>query len=137
MKADIAWCNARHIEYVPCIYPGFSWYNLGKAEVGGILPSTRSQVTERAFLLEPIQHRVQRRRKIYVMFDCVTKVPIFVSPTVCRRALCISYQGVPSDHTIGRAGRKLLRRDPTVRISATADVKWIKMRNPAMNVPVQ
>jgi len=22
------WCKANHIEYAPCVYPGFSWHNL-------------------------------------------------------------------------------------------------------------
>ena len=26
--ADMQWCKANHIEYAPCVYPGFSWHNL-------------------------------------------------------------------------------------------------------------
>lgn len=27
---DIAWCKENNIGYVPCVTPGFSWYNLSR-----------------------------------------------------------------------------------------------------------
>jgi hypothetical protein len=29
---DIKWCRENNIEYVPCVYPGFSWHNLSRRE---------------------------------------------------------------------------------------------------------
>ena len=29
---DISWCRANKIDYTPCVYPGFSWYNLSRLE---------------------------------------------------------------------------------------------------------
>jgi len=29
---DIQWCNDHKIDYVPCVYPGFSWHNLSRFE---------------------------------------------------------------------------------------------------------
>lgn len=34
IKADVAWCDAHHVEYAPCVYPGFSWHNLSREETG-------------------------------------------------------------------------------------------------------
>jgi len=31
LKPDIAWCTERKIDYLPVIFPGFSWQNLSKA----------------------------------------------------------------------------------------------------------
>jgi hypothetical protein len=28
MIEDMKWCRTNHIDYVPCVYPGFSWHNL-------------------------------------------------------------------------------------------------------------
>src|SRR5260221_5397913 len=28
VKVDMAWCAARHVDYAPCVSPGFSWYNM-------------------------------------------------------------------------------------------------------------
>ena len=38
VKADLAWCAERHLDYAPCVYPGFSWYNLSRQEFGGRHP---------------------------------------------------------------------------------------------------
>jgi len=35
---DIAWCAERGVDYAPCVYPGFSWYNLGRHDFGGRHP---------------------------------------------------------------------------------------------------
>ena len=29
---DETWCSANHVEYVPCVCPGFSWHNLSRYE---------------------------------------------------------------------------------------------------------
>jgi hypothetical protein len=29
---DMKWCRENHVEYVPCVYPGFSWHNLSRYE---------------------------------------------------------------------------------------------------------
>lgn len=29
---DMKWCRDNHIDYVPCVYPGFSWHNLSRYE---------------------------------------------------------------------------------------------------------
>ncbi|AYL99258.1 xylosidase [Mucilaginibacter celer] len=29
---DIKWCRDNHLDYVPCVYPGFSWHNLSRYE---------------------------------------------------------------------------------------------------------
>ena len=41
VKADLAWCTARHVDYVPCVSPGFSWYNMhqhGRGENAMLYP---------------------------------------------------------------------------------------------------
>ncbi len=32
IKADLAWCADHGLDYVPCVYPGFSWHNLSRFE---------------------------------------------------------------------------------------------------------
>jgi hypothetical protein len=115
VKADIAWCNARHIEYVPCIYPGFSWYNLGKAEFGGIPPLDQIPRQNGHFFWNQFSTAYNAGAKMFyvAMFDemdegtaifkCASQPP--------AGARFVSYQGVPSDQYLWLAGQagKLLR----------------------------
>lgn len=32
LLADMEWCRENHVDYVPCVYPGFSWHNLSRYE---------------------------------------------------------------------------------------------------------
>lgn len=38
VAADLAWCKARGLDYAPCVYPGFSWYNLTRGKENGPRP---------------------------------------------------------------------------------------------------
>ena len=115
VKADIAWCTARHLDYAPCIYPGFSWYNLGKIEFKGGPPLNQIPRQQGRFYWSQIAGAVQSGGKMFyvAMFDemdegtaifkCSNHPPAGVS-------LC-NYEGLPTDHYLwltGQAG-KLLR----------------------------
>jgi hypothetical protein len=115
VKADIDWCNARHLEYAPCIYPGFSWHNLSQIEFGGIHPTDQIPRQKGKFYWDQISAAYQAGAKMYyvAMFDemdegtaifkCTSQPPL--------DAPFVSYEGLPSDHYLwltGEAG-KLLR----------------------------
>ena len=114
VKADLAWCQARHLDYAPCVTPGFSWYNLGKLEFHGLPPLNQIPRQKGAFLWSQISGAVQSGAKmIYVaMFDemdegtaifkCSNNLP--VGPALC------TYEGLPTDHYLwltGQAGKML------------------------------
>lgn len=114
VKADLAWCNDRHVDYVPCIYPGFSWYNLGKDEFNGLPPLNQIPRQKGGFYWSQISEAMQAGTKmLYVaMFDemdegtaifkCTNELPI--GPKLC------DYEGLPSDHYLwltGEAGKML------------------------------
>jgi hypothetical protein len=114
VKADIAWCNERHLDYVPCIYPGFSWHNLGKVEFGGGPILNQIPRQKGAFYWSLASSAMKSGAKmLYVaMFDemdegtaifkCTNTLP--VGPQLC------DYEGLPSDHYLwltGEAGKML------------------------------
>ena len=115
VQADLRWCQQRHLAYVPCVYPGFSWHNLSNVETHG--PAKLNQIPrlQGTFYWDQIIACVQAGSKmLYVaMFDemdegtaifkCANKLP--VGPELC------DYEGLPTDHYLwltGEAG-KLLR----------------------------
>ena len=114
VKADLAWCRERRVDYAPCVCPGFSWYNLGKVEFGGLPPLNQIPRQKGAFYWSQIAGAIQSGAKmVYVaMFDemdegtaifkCSNHPP--VGPQLC------DYEGLPSDHYLwltGQAGRML------------------------------
>jgi len=117
VKADIAWCAERHVDYVPCVYPGFSWYNMhghGQGDNSMIYPLNQTPREKGRFYWQLISEAVDAKAKmLYVaMFDemdegtaifkCSNHPPAGVK-------LC-DYEGVPTDHYLwltGEAGKML------------------------------
>lgn len=114
IKADIAWCARRHLEYVPCVYPGFSWYNLGRREFGGGPPLNQIPRQKGQFYWDQISTAQEAgARMIYVaMFDEMDEgTAIFKCtnqpPVGCK---LLDMEGMPSDHYLwltGKAGQML------------------------------
>ncbi|MEI9960309.1 MAG: hypothetical protein WDM76_04010 [Limisphaerales bacterium] len=115
VKADLAWCDARHLEYAPCIYPGFSWYNLSKTEFGDGRPLDQIPREKGKFywdLAMPLYRRAQK---------CFTS-PCLMKWTKARRFSNVptrfpsarnfaTTKGLPSDHYLWLTGQigKMLR----------------------------
>jgi hypothetical protein len=113
VAADQAWCAARKLDYVPCVYPGFSWYNLSHGrDPHDAIPRLKGR-----FYWGLMTTAIESGAKmIYVaMFDeideataifkCTSKPPTGQPP-----AKFVTYEDLPSDHYLwltGQAGRIL------------------------------
>jgi len=114
VKADQTWCNERKLDYVPCVYPGFSWYNLGKTEFHGGPPLNQIPRQKGAFYWSLVDGAIRSGAKmLYVaMFDEMDEgTAIFkCSNTPPVDANVGNYEGMPSDHYLwltGEAGKTL------------------------------
>jgi hypothetical protein len=125
LTGDLAWCRQRHIDYLPVVFPGFSWHNLK----GGPLNQIPRQRGE--FLWSQLYGAKRAGASIlYVaMFDemdegtaffkCSNDVPMGQSSKF------ITYDGLPSDFYLKLvgAGTKMLRSEiplsPTIPGSVT------------------
>jgi hypothetical protein len=117
VKADMAWCAQRHVDYVPCVYPGFSWYNMhhhGAGDNAMIYPLNQIPREKGRFYWSLISGAIDAKAKmLYVaMFDemdegtaifkCSNNPPSGVE-------LC-NYEGLPTDYYLwltGEAGKML------------------------------
>ena len=113
VAADQAWCAARKLDYAPCVYPGFSWYNLSKGrDPFDAIPRLKGR-----FYWGLMTTAIESGAKmIYVaMFDemdeataifkCANKPPADQPP-----AKFLTCDDLPSDHYLwltGQAGRIL------------------------------
>lgn len=125
-RPDILWCEDHELDYMPVVFPGFSWHNLKGAELGAI-PRLKGQ-----FLWSQV---VAAKRAgcnmLYVaMFDEVDEgTAIFKctnQPPTGNGGKFLSYDGLPSDHYLrltGMAGR-ILRGElsPSDEVPMVSDV---------------
>jgi hypothetical protein len=117
VKADIAWCAERKVDYVPCVYPGFSWHNLSKLEFGGVHPLNQIPRQKGKFYWDQISTAIDSQAKmLYVaMFDEVDEATAIFKCTnhPPAGAALTDYEGMPSDHYLWLTGQggKMLRKE--------------------------
>jgi len=117
VKGDLAWCAEHHVDYVPCVYPGFSWYNMhdhGRGDNNLLYPLNQIPRQKGRFYWNLASAAIDAKAKmLYVaMFDemdegtaifkCSNHPPAGVK-------LC-DYEGLPTDHYLwltGEAGKML------------------------------
>lgn len=111
IQPDIAWCTENKLDYLPVVFPGFSWFNLHGGPLNQI-PRRKGEFLWSQF----IAAKKAGATMIYVaMFDevdegtaifkCTNDVP------VSNESKFVGYEGLPSDFylRLTGAGGKLLR----------------------------
>lgn len=119
---DMKWCKDHHIDYVPCVFPGFSWHNLSTYEFpDDIKPIASIPRQGGKFYWQQISTALQSgAQMLYVaMFDEVNEgTAIFKctdKPPVSTAAKFIDMDGKPGDHYLwltGEAGMMLRNEKP-------------------------
>ena len=111
VAADLAWCKTRRLDYAPCVYPGFSWYNLTRGKPGAARPLDQIPREGGRFYWDLIRAATEAgSQMLYVaMFDeidegtaifkCTNVLPITPAP-----AALLSYQEVPTDRYLRLTG---------------------------------
>ena len=113
IKPDIAWCSERKLDYLPVVFPGFSWHNMYGTSTA--IPRLHGE-----FLWA--QFREDKRagaRMIYVaMFDVVDEGTAIFKCTndVPTESPFVTYEGLPSDYYLRLTGEgaKMLRGEVPV-----------------------
>jgi hypothetical protein len=120
---DMEWCQERNVDYVPLVYPGFSWHNLSKSNPGlarhtayGAIPRVGGK-----FYWDLISNAINAGAEmLYVaMYDEVDEgtaiIKILDSPPNSEDVEFVGNDGVPSDHYLfltGQAGQMLRKEIP-------------------------
>ncbi len=122
MLADVKWCKDNGVDYVPCVYPGFSWHNLSRFEFPDDIKPVGSIPRQGGrFYWQQISTAINAgATMLYVaMFDEVNEgTAIFKgsdNPPVSNIAKFINMDGVPSDHYLwltGEASKMLKKEKP-------------------------
>jgi hypothetical protein len=122
---DMKWCSENNIDYVPSVYPGFSWHNLSRSEFPDDVKPVGSIPRQggRFFWQQISTALVSGVDMLYVaMFDEVNEgTAIFKctdNPPVSNIAKFIDMDGKPSDHYLWLTGEaaKMLRKEKPLSI---------------------
>jgi hypothetical protein len=110
---DIQWCKEHNKDYMPVLFPGFSWYNLQGEKFDHI------KRQKGKFLWKQYHTAVKcGAEMIYqAMFDEVDEATAIFkctnNPPVGGESRFLTYEGLPSDHYLWLVGQggKMLRRE--------------------------
>jgi hypothetical protein len=127
LKPDIAWCRAAGLDYLPVIFPGFSWHN----QKGGVLGATPRLKGDFLWSQFVAAKRAGSDMIYVAMFDevdegtaifkCTDKLPV-------GSTQFLTYEGLPSDYYLrltGNGGR-LLRGELPLTDTKPADTSLKK-----------
>ncbi len=104
-KPDIAWCDEHSLDYLPVVFPGFSWHNMNPNSPLNQIPRLKGEFLWSQF----VTAKAVGAEMIYVaMFDevdegtaifkCTSELP--QGPTSF-----VDWEGLPSDHYLWLTGR--------------------------------
>jgi len=113
--ADMAWCRARGLEYMPVVFPGFSWHNMKPESPLGMIPRRGGEflwaqyaAATKAGATMIYQAMFDEVDEGTAIFKCTNDPPVGASKF-------LAYEGLPSDHylrLVGLAARMLRSRTP-------------------------
>jgi hypothetical protein len=115
--ADIEWCAKQSLDFLPVVFPGFSWHNMKPEDPLDAIPRLKGEFLWSQF----VAAKKAGASMIYVaMFDevdegtaifkCTNNPPVGANPF-------LTYEGLPSDHYLWLTGEggKLLREESPMR----------------------
>jgi hypothetical protein len=125
LKPDIAWCAERKLDFLPVVFPGFSWFNMLGKQFDAI-PRQKGEFLWSQF----VAAKRAGAQMIYVaMFDEVDEGTAIFKCTndapVGEPAKFLTYEGLPNDFylRLTGAGAKLLRDELPMTDAIPASVK--------------
>lgn len=120
--ADMKWCKEHQVEYIPCVYPGFSWHNLSSYEFpDDVKPFGSIPRNKGSFYWDQISTllNIGVQRLYVAMFDEVNEgTAIFKvtdQPPQGEKTRFLGLEGMPSDHYLwltGLAGQMIKNERP-------------------------
>lgn len=110
---DLEWCKANGLDYVPVLFPGFSWHNMKPESPSNQIPRNKGK-----FYWNQISKSIELGCEMfyYAMFDEMDEgtaiFKIADNPPV-GESVFVGNEGLPSDHYLWLAGLggKMLRKE--------------------------
>ena len=112
-KPDLEWCQKNGKDYLPVVFPGFSWHNMNPESPLGQIPRLGGRLLWKQFTE---LHRVGATMVYQAMFDEVDEATAIFKCTnnpPVGKSHFLTYEGLPSDHYLWLVGQgtRLIRRE--------------------------
>ncbi|HEX4130100.1 MAG TPA: glycoside hydrolase family 71/99-like protein [Pirellulales bacterium] len=116
-QPDIAWCREHGKDYVPVVFPGFSWHNLKPESPSKQIPRLKGEFLWRQYAE---LRRAGATMAYLAMFDEIDEgTAIFkcTNDPPTGTSTFITYEGLPSDHYLWMVGEaaKMIRGETSLR----------------------
>ncbi len=127
LVADAAWCRERKVDYMPVVFPGFSWHNMYGAPLNQI-PRLRGQFlwsqfcsVKRAGISIAYVAMFDEIDEGTAIFKCSNTVP------VGRDSQFVTFEGLPSDFYLKLVGKgtKLVRGEIPLAAQSDGDTSLL------------
>jgi hypothetical protein len=117
LEADLAWCKKNDKDYLPVVFPGFSWHNQNPRSPLNSIPRRGGKFLWAQFVAAKKAGATMVYQAMFdevdegtAIYKCTNDVPVGASQF-------LTYEGLPSDHylkLVGQASR-MIRGDVPVR----------------------
>jgi hypothetical protein len=115
MKEDVKWCNERGKEFLPVVFPGFSWHNMNLRSPLDQIPRLKGKFlwtqyvqAKKAGATMVYQSMFDEVNEGTAIFKCTDNPPVGASPF-------LTFEGLPSDFylkLVGQAARMIRSQIP-------------------------
>ena len=116
LKPDLTWCNGHKIDFLPVVFPGFSWHNMKGGpfnqipRAGGLFLWSQFRDAKQANVSMVYVAMFDEVDEGTAIFKCVNDVP------VGQKSKFVTWEGLPSDFYLKMvgAGTKLIRGETSL-----------------------
>ncbi len=124
LAPNITWCKQYNLEYMPVVFPGFSWYNMNAGTLNQI-PRLKGKFLWRQYYEYIKAGSTMLYQAMFDEMDEATAIFKCTNNTPTGASLFVTYEGLPSDYYLKMvgAGSKMLRGEialkDTIPVSVT------------------
>jgi hypothetical protein len=121
----MTWCKQYNLEYMPVVFPGFSWYNMNAGTLNQI-PRLKGKFLWRQYYEYIKAGSTMLYQAMFDEMDEATAIFKCTNNTPTGASLFVTYEGLPSDYYLKMvgAGSQMLRGEialkDTIPVSVTA-----------------
>ena len=109
--ADIAWCQEHGVDYMPVVFPGFSWHNMRPESKPNLIPRRKGEFLWRQFAEAKKAGATMAYTAMFDELDEGTAIFKCTNDPPIGESRFVDFEGLPSDHYLWLTGMggKMLR----------------------------